>query len=125
MAEFVNFETVEDNADNVINVDEGEEVYKNVSDGDFIGDKNNFNENVEDYYALTNVSRSVKDVMEDFFIDIDYSQETNNYCLDDYNPSEEIIDEFKDSAKKIKDFNRTLLIPQGFENIDSFCYAIL
>ena len=56
--------------------------------------------------------------MEDFFIDIDYSQETNNYCLDDYNPSEEIIDEFKDSAKKIKDFKRTLLIPQGFENID-------
>ena len=118
MAEFVSFEAVEDNADNVINVDEGEEVYKNVSDGDFIVDKNNFNENVEDYYALTNVSRSVKDVMEDFFIDIDYSQETNNYCLDDYNPSEEIIDEFKDSAKKIKDFKCTLLIPQGFENID-------
>ena len=124
MANFVNFETAEDNVDNVIDK-EGEEVYENVSDGDFIDNKNNFDEDVEDYDAFTNVSRSVKDAMQDSFIDFDYSQEVNNYCRDDYYPEEEIIDELKDSAKKAEDFNRTLLIPQGFGNIDPFYYAIL
>ena len=47
MAEFVNFEAVEDNFGHVINVDEDEEVHKSVSDGDFIDDENDFNENVE------------------------------------------------------------------------------
>ena len=47
MAELVNFEAVEDNFGHVINVDEDEEVYKSVSDGDFIDDENDFNENVE------------------------------------------------------------------------------
>ena len=47
MAELVNFEAVEDNFGHVINVDEDEEVYKSVSDGDFIDDENEFNENVE------------------------------------------------------------------------------
>ena len=63
--------------------------------------------------------------MQDSFIDLDSSQEANYYCLDDYDPSEKITDEFKESTKKVKDFKRTLLIPQGFENIDSFDYAIL
>ena len=58
--EFVNFEAVEDNVDDVINANEGGEVYKNVSDGDFIYDENNFDKDVEDYYAFTNVSRSVE-----------------------------------------------------------------
>ena len=123
MAEFVNFEAAEGNVDNVID-EEGEEVYENVSDGHSVDDENDFDENVEDYYAFTNVSRSIKDAMQDSFIDFDYSQEANNYCPDDYNPGEEKIDEFKDFAKKVEDFKR-LLIPQGFENIDSFYYAIL
>ena len=125
MAEFVNCETVEINVDDIIDVDEGEEVYENVSDGDFIDDEKNFDENVEDYYAFANVSRSVEEAMQDSFIDFDYSQEANNCCPDNYDPSEEIIDEIKVSAKKVEDFKRTLLIPQGFENIDSFHYAVL
>ena len=60
MVEFVNFEAVEDNVDDVINANEGGEVYKNVSGGDFIYDENNFDKDVEDYYAFTNVSRSVE-----------------------------------------------------------------
>ena len=99
-------------------------MYKNISDGDFIDDEKNFDENVEDYYTFTNVSRSVEDAMQDSFIDFDYSQEANNYCPNDYNPSEKIIVEFKDSAKKVEDFNGTRLIPQGFEFIDSFYYVI-
>ena len=77
-------------------------MYKNVSHGDFIDDENDFDENVEDY------SRSVKDAMQVTFINFYYSQEPNNYCLDDCNPSEKIIDEFKDSAKRIEDFKHTL-----------------
>ena len=127
MGDFVNFEVVEDNIDDdVIHVDEGnEDVYENVSDRDFIDDEDDFDEAVEDYYAFTNVSRCNENAMQDSFIYFDYFQETNNYCPDDYDPSEEIIDEFKDSAKKVDHLKYTILIPQGFENINSFYYAIL
>ena len=63
--------------------------------------------------------------MRDSFIDFDYSQEANNYCLEDYDPNNQLIDKFKDSRKKVEDFKSTLLIPEGFENIDySILYAI-
>ena len=82
MTEFVNFEAVENNVHDIIDVDECEEMYENLSDGDFIEDENNdFDENIEDYYAFTNVSRSVEDSMLSSFINFDYSQEANNYCL--------------------------------------------
>ena len=45
--------------------------------------------------------------MQDYFIDFDYSQETHDYYPDDYDPSEEIIGEFRDSAKKVEDFKHT------------------
>lgn len=74
MTEFVNFEAVENNAHDITDVDECEEMYENLSDGDFIEDENNdFDENIEDYYAFTNVSRSVEDSMLSSFINFDYS----------------------------------------------------
>ena len=33
--------------------------------------------------------------------------------------------EFKDSKKKVAEFNKTLINPQGDENVDSFIYARL
>ena len=104
MADFVNFEAIEDNIDDsVVDLnEENEDVYEDVSDGNFIDDEKDFDVNVEDYYAFTNVSRCIEDAMQDSFIDFDYSQEANNYCLDDYDPSEEIINEFKNSAKKVE-----------------------
>ena len=33
--------------------------------------------------------------------------------------------ELKDSKKKVEEFNKTLINPQGDENVDSFFYAIL
>ena len=39
--------------------------------------------------------------------------------MDDYDPSEEVIDDFKDSAKKLEDFKCTIFIPQSSEDIDS------
>lgn len=79
IAEFVNFE-VKDNIDDVIDVDKGEEMYKNVSDSGFTDDENKFDENVEDYYTFTNVSRRIEEAMQDSFINFDYSQEDNKYC---------------------------------------------
>ena len=53
------------------------------------------------------------------------SQEAHNQCPHDYDPSDNVVDEFKDSAKKVDDFKSTLLIPLGLENIDSFYFALL
>ena len=61
----------------MIDVDEGEEADEKVIDGDFIDDENVFHENIEDYYAFINVSRSVEDAIQDSFIDFDYSQEAH------------------------------------------------
>ena len=59
--------------------------------------------NVEDYYAFTNVCRSVEDAMQDSFLESDSSEcqskEVSNYCNDNYNPNSEHFDEFRDSAK--------------------------
>ena len=59
------------------------------------------------------------------FNDFDFSKEANNYCPNDYDPSDDVIDEFKDSAKKVHDFKSTLLIQHGLENIDSFYFILL
>ena len=123
MDEFINFEAVEDNMDEIDVVEEN--MIENVSDVNLIDDENNFDENIDDYYAFTNVNRSVEAAMQDYFIDFDYSQEANNYCPDDYYPGKEIIDQFKYSAKKVEDFKSTLLITQGFGNTDSFYYVLL
>ena len=116
MTDFLDFQAFEDSKVNEIDNTE-ENLVDNVIDDDFIDYENEFNESAADYYAFTNVSMSVEDAMQDSFIDFDYSQEANNYCPEDYDSNNEIIDEFKNSGKKIKDFISTLLIPQGLENI--------
>ena len=116
MADFVDFEAVDDN-DNYDNNAETE-LDANMNDVEFIDDENDFNESVETYYAFKNVNRRLEDAMQDSFIDFDYSQEANNYCSDDYDPSNDVIDEFKDSSKKDNNFRSALLILQGLENKD-------
>ena len=104
MADFVNFEAVDDS--NIDEIDDKQIISENVSDVDFIDDENDFDENLEDYYAFTNVSRSYEDPMQDSFIDFDWSQEANNYCMDDYDPTKETIDKFKYSAKRVEDLSK-------------------
>ena len=123
MADFVNFETVHDS--NIDEIDDKQIISENVGDVDYIDNDNDFDENLEYYYAFTNVSRSYEDAMEDSFIDFDWSQEANNYCMDDYDPTKNTIDEFRNSAKRVEDLKQTLLIPQGPKNIDSFYYCLL
>ena len=69
MADFVNFEAVDDideidDIDDIDEIDDEQIISENVSDVDFIDDENNFDENLEDYYAFTNVSRSYEDSMQ-------------------------------------------------------------
>ena len=94
MANFVEFEAADDNDNYDSNAET--ELDANICDFELINDENNFNESVETYYAFTNVNRRLEDAMQDTFIDFGYSQEANNYCPNDYNPSDEVIDEIKD-----------------------------
>ena len=82
MADFVDFEAVDDYDSYDSNAET--KLDANISDVEFINDKNDFNESVETYYAFTNVNRRLEDAMQDSFIEFDYSQEANNYCPDDY-----------------------------------------
>ena len=75
--------------------------------------------------VFTNVNRRLEDAIQDSFIDFDYSQEANNYCPDDYDRSDDVIDEFKHSTKNVNDLKSTLLISHGLENKDSFHFVLL
>ena len=86
-------------------------------DLEFIDDTE-YNENVENYYAFENVSREQDDVIGDSFVGFDFSQESSNYCSDGEICNEGT--EFKDSKQKVEEFNKTLINPQGDENVDSF-----
>ena len=100
ITDFLDFEAVEDS--NVNEIDDTEDsLVENVYNVDFIDDENEFNESVADYYNFTNVSRSIEDAEQDSFIDFVYSQEANIYCLEDYDPNNEIIDELQDSGKNV------------------------
>ena len=123
MADFVDFEATDDNDNYDSNTKA--ELDANVSDVEFIEDENSFDECVQTYYAFTNVNIRLEVAIQGFFIDFHFYQETNNYCLDDYDQSDGAIDEFKDSTEKVNDFKGKLLIPHSLENKDSFYFALL
>ena len=119
MADFINFEAVQDD---VIMENDECELAQSVSDNEFIDDEVEIDENIEDYYAFANAVISVDNAMQDSFLKLDssesYHHEVNNYCDDNYDPDSEQIDEFRDSAKRIEEFKHTLLCPYGMENQD-------
>ena len=100
MADFINFEAVQDD---VIMENDECELAQSVSDNEFIDDEVEIDENIEDYYAFANAGISVDNAMQDSFLKLDssesYHHEVNNYCDDNYDPDSEQIDEFRDSAK--------------------------
>ena len=61
MADFINFE-----ADDVDDVDDNfiDKCDPDASDNEFIGAETQFDDNVEDYYAFTNVCKSVEHAMQ-------------------------------------------------------------
>ena len=106
MADFVKFEVAFYDDDNDDYNSEVEDT--NVSDIDDFIDDNDYDESVETYYAFTNVNSSLEEAVQDT-----------------YDPFGDIIDEFKNSAKRLDNLKSTLLIPHGLENIDSFPFALL
>ena len=89
MGDFINFEA--DDKDSGIIIDDCDPEAQTVSDNEFIDDETQIDNNIEDYYAFTNVCRSVKDAMQDSFLELDSSEsllqhEVNNYCHNNYDP---------------------------------------
>ena len=119
IADFINFEADDD--DRYVIIDDCDPEAQTVGDNEFIDDETHIDNNFEDYYAINNVCRSVKDAIQDSFLDSDSSgpllqHEVNIYCHDNYDPSSEQSNEFRDSAKRIEEFKHTLLYPHCLEN---------
>ena len=74
-------------------VNEGEDEIETVSDNDF-------DENVEDHYAFTNVNRNYADAVYDSFSNFDFDQEPNDYCNEN-GVCNLPVAEFKESKKKL------------------------
>ena len=123
IAEFINLEAInEDNPKNIYEDDTEVDETGNLVDN-FIDGRGESEQIVEDYYAFHNVTRNIVDALQDAFINYE-SQETNNYCRDDFDPKNEIIDCFKDTAIKIDEFKKPFLVRQETDCIDSFSYLI-
>ena len=97
MADFVLSEVeVEDNVcDDMSVVSEERE-----SDREFIGD-DKYDESVEIYRVFDSVSRDYSDAINDSLIGFDFSQEATNYYFDNNEIEEDVVDNFKDSKKKL------------------------
>ena len=120
MADFLLTEAIDDDGA----IDEGN-IRENmtISDEEFIDDSE-INESITDHYGFTNVSKNYTEAVEDSFSDFDFDPEPNNYCNENEIRDFE-IDNFKDYKSKIENFVKTLVNPQGLNNVDSFFYAIL
>ena len=117
MSQFVCFKAAKDNDDVTLENESCEGETMSHTDVDFIDD-NEYNESVENYYGFKNVSRGYDDAIGNSFAGFDFSQKPSNYCFDNEICNE--VTEFKDSKKKVEEFNKTLINPQGDKNIDSF-----
>lgn len=97
MSDFIDFETAVDDDD----FDDNDAAAALSSDN-------------EDYYAFTNLSRSVNGAMQNSFLDSDRGEsrtaageaalETSNYCYNNYDPAKDEIDEFRDFARLAGEF---------------------
>ena len=100
MAEFADFEAIDGDLEPTDNddTDDNADNDGNISDN-FIDDKGTFNELVEDYYQFDNVTRNAQDALNDTLLFVYESQEANNYCREDFDITNERIDEFQYSKK--------------------------
>ena len=70
MSNFIDFEAAAAADDNDI-VDNEPAAAASSDIDDFIDDETQIDDNLEDYYVFTKVSRSVEDAMQDSFLDLD------------------------------------------------------
>ena len=66
---FINYETVQNDVHHAITEVGKCEPAQTENDNEFIDDKTQIDENIKDYYAFANVSRSVEDGMQDLFLE--------------------------------------------------------
>ena len=95
-AEFINFEAVAEDGDEV---DEYVSDDNNVSDN-FIDD-NDYDESFEELYTFENVTITVQDAINEILSYAFDSEEANNYCHEDFDITSEQIEEFHDSQTKV------------------------
>ena len=67
MADFINFEA-DDNDEGDVVIDKCDPEAQIVNDNEFIDDETQIDEDIKDYYALTNVCRKVEGAMQDYFL---------------------------------------------------------
>ena len=120
--DFLISEADEENAS--VQEEEDRDITPTVSDNEFIDDADFDDILAADYAAFENVTRHYNDSINDALSDFDYEQEPNNYCNDD-DETELPINEFENYKEKIESFKKTLVNPQGENNLDSFFYSIL
>ena len=120
--DFLISEADEENAS--VQEEEDRDITPTVSDNEFIDDADFDDILAADYAAFENVTRHYNDSINDVLSDFDYEQEPNNYCNDD-DETELSINEFENYKEKIESFKKTLVNPQGENNLDSFFYSIL
>ena len=89
------------------------------NDKEFIDDAE-YDKSVENHRAFDNVSRDYNDAINDSLSGFDFSQEATNYYSDNNEIEEELVDNFKDSKKKVDEFKKTLVNPHGDDNSHSF-----
>ena len=120
--DFLISEADEENAS--VQEEEDRDITPTVSDNEFIDDADFDDILAADYAAFENVTRHYNDSINDALSDFDYEQEPNNYCNHD-DETELSINEFENYKEKIESFKKTLVNPQGENNLDSFFYSIL
>ena len=89
-----------------------QEIIAKVSLDNFIDDNTEIENNLSDYYGLTNITRSISDAKKDAFSESDIEDfpdknlEARNYCPTSEDDGE--IDYFNLSNKNIEDFEKNI-----------------
>ena len=127
MTDFLISEAIDEDQED-IEEEEDHEGNITLSDEEFIDDSP-IEQSQSNYYGFINVSRDYDDAIRDSFVDLDESQEANNFVNheiddDDYD-DEDKIDNFKNFESKVEQFKKPLIFPHGLKNSDSLFYALL
>ena len=124
--DFIDFEAEVEGID-----DEEKEDFNIISSDDddsFIDDCSDMSESVCKYYAFQNAQVNIDDVLknvhDEAISDLDNASEFTDFSNADLAEKLSEITTFCGSEKRLSDFEKSLLIPQGVWSIDSFFYAV-
>ena len=117
MTDFINFKA-EDNGEVDVVVDDWNPEAQTLSDNEFIDGKTQIDENIEDYYLLmyveVEVSRMQCKILFSNWIAVNLCSSMRWIII--VMIISEQINEFRDSAKRIEEYKRTLLCPHSLKN---------